>query len=268
MRTSSASPLDEDLVAILDDRLAGWGASLQLVGTSLIGLRPASVRVFIEELTSRSEPLYDFLAEHVLGRQPAPMRRVLSVASILERIEPSLVLAAMSGDATASSRRVSGALAQAEDAGIISRASATGRWWRLHPLVRDFMLSRLLESTGRPAVLGMHLRVAEAAEGLDWAVAAHHYIEAERQEDAMRVLRESAIEALGTASWGAATALADRMPDQPVPEAVVAVRAADLVVEGPCTSRGSLPRGPRTQSGRPGGMGPDQDRPGRRPTLA
>ncbi len=32
-------PLDDDLIAILDDRLAGWGASLQLVGTSLIGSR-------------------------------------------------------------------------------------------------------------------------------------------------------------------------------------------------------------------------------------
>jgi DNA-binding SARP family transcriptional activator len=78
----------------------------------------------------------------------------------------------------------------------------------------------------------MHLRVAAAAEGLDWAVAAHHYIEAEHEADAMRVLRESAIAALGTASWGAATALADRMPDQPIPEAVTVIRAYDLVSRG------------------------------------
>jgi LuxR family maltose regulon positive regulatory protein len=226
------NPLDEDLIAILDDRLAGWGASLQLVGTSLIGLRPASVRVFIEELTSRSEPLYDYLVEHVLARQPASMRRVLSVASILERIEPRLLLAALSGETHASPRRIAAALAQAEDAGIIGRSSTGGSWWRLHPLVRDFMLSRLLESTGRPALLGMHLRVAQAAEHVDWAVAAHHYIEAERHEDAMRVLRESAIEALGTASWGEATALADRMPDQPVPEVVSVIRAYDLASRG------------------------------------
>jgi DNA-binding SARP family transcriptional activator len=160
------------------------------------------------------------------------MRRVLSVASILERIDPALLLAAMAGESSASPRRIAAALAQAEDAGIISRISSSGQSWRLHPLVRDFMSSRLLESTGRAAVLAMHLRVAEAAEGIDWAVAAHHYIEAEREEEAMRVLRESAIEALGTASWGAATALADRMPDQPVPEAVTILRAYDMASRG------------------------------------
>ena len=250
------TPLDDDLVAILDDRLAGWGASLQLVGTSLVGTATSRrCACSSRSSTSRSEPLYDFLAEHVLGRQPAPLRRLLSVASILERIEPSLLMAAMSGEAGASARRVAATLAQAEDAGVISRASSGGRWWRLHPLVRDFMLSRLLENTGSPALMEMHHRVAQAAERLDWAVAAHHYIEAERQEDAMRVLRESAIEALGTASWGAATALADRMPDQPVPEAVVAIRAIDMVARAVRHGVRCLARRPHTESRRSIGLG-------------
>jgi DNA-binding SARP family transcriptional activator len=74
--------------------------------------------------------------------------------------------------------------------------------------------------------------VAKAAEPLDWAVSAHHYIEAEHRADAMRVLRESAIEAVGTARWGAATALVDRMPDQPIPEAVMVIRALHLASQG------------------------------------
>lgn len=226
------APLDEDLVDKVDERLAGWGASLLLVGTSLIGLRPRDVRTLIEELTSRSEPLYDYLAEQVLGRQPPVMRRVLSVAAILERIEPTLVMAALVKDAHLSRRRVEAVLAQAEDTGVLSRTATSGRWWRFHPLVRDFMLSRLLENTGRPTLLEMHLRVARAAEPIDWAASAHHYIEAEHRADAMRVLRESAIEALGTASWGAATALADRMPDQPVPEAVMVIKAYDMAARG------------------------------------
>jgi DNA-binding SARP family transcriptional activator len=160
------------------------------------------------------------------------MRRVLSVASVLERIDSTLVLAAMASDPNVSRRRVDVALTHAEDAGIVSRTSSTGRWLRFHPLVRDFMLSRLLENTGRQALLEMHLRVAAAAEPIDWAASAHHYIEAEHHGDAMRVLRESAIEALGTASWGAATALADRMPDQPVPEAVSVIRAYGYVAHG------------------------------------
>jgi DNA-binding SARP family transcriptional activator len=74
--------------------------------------------------------------------------------------------------------------------------------------------------------------VAKAAEPLDWAVSAHHYIEAEHRADAMRVLRESAIEAVGTARWGAATALVDRMPDQPIPEAVNVLRAYSIAARG------------------------------------
>jgi len=226
------APLDEDLVERVDERLAGWGASLLLVGTSLIGLRPGEVRTAIEELTSRSEPLYDYLAEQVLGRQSPVARRVLSVAAILERIETTLVMAALVKDAHLSRRRVELVLAEAESSGVLGRTATHGRWWRFHPLVRDFLLSRLLENTGRPTLLEMHLRVARAAEPIDWAASAHHYIEAEHRADAMRVLRESAIEALGTASWGAATALADRMPDQPVPEAVTVIKAYEMAARG------------------------------------
>lgn len=225
-------PLDDDLVQILDERLTGWVASLQLVGTSLIGMRPRQVRTAIEELTVRSEPLYDFLSSQVLQTRSGTMRRVLSVASILERVEPTLVLAAMTGDDRLSKRRIEIFLAQAEASGVISRTASSGRWWRFHPLIRDFASSQLLERTSRRSLLEMHLRVARAAEPLDWAVSAHHYIEADHRADAMRVLRESAIEALGTASWGAATTLADRIPDQPVPEAVTVLRAYTMAAEG------------------------------------
>ncbi len=233
-------PLDEELVDLVDERLQGWVASLLLVATSLIGRRPNEVRTSIEELTSRSEPLYDYLVGQVLGRQPPAMRRVLSVAAILEQIEPTLVMAALLKDGNLTRRRVDLILAGAEDAGVIGRTRGSGRRWRFHPLVRDFMLSRLLENTPRSAIVEMHLRVARAAEPFDWAAAAHHYIEAEHRPDAMRVLRESAIEALGTASWGAATALADRMPDQPVPDAVVVLKAYGMAANGQARRAASL----------------------------
>lgn len=225
-------PLDDDLVQILDERLAGWGASLQLVGTSLIGMGDAELRSSIEDLNARSEPLYDFLAAQVLHRWSGPLQRVLAVASILERVEPTLVMAAVTAEDRLSRRRVEALLAEAERSGIISRTATEGRWWRFHPLVRDFLSSRLMQSTGRRTLLEMHLRVAKAAEPLDWAVSAHHYIEAEHRADGMRVLRESAIQALGTASWGAATALVDRMPDQPVPDAVTVLRAYNMAARG------------------------------------
>ncbi len=226
------SPIDDDLVQILDERLAGWVASIQLVVTSLVGRSSAEVRSTIEELSSRSDPLYDFLATQVLSRVTGSMQRVLWVASLLERVEATLVIAAVGNTGRQASRRVNLVLKQAEESGVITRTGTSGHWWTFHPLVRDFMSSRLVASISRRTLLATHLRVARAAEPLDWAISAHHYIEAEHRADAMRVIRESAIQAVGTASWGAAVALVDRMPDQPVPEAVSVLRAYNLAARG------------------------------------
>jgi len=48
----------------------------------------------------------------------------------------------------------------------------------------------------------------------------------------MRVLRAAAVEALGTASWAEAIKLLDRMPDVPVPAAVMTIRARGYVARG------------------------------------
>ncbi|MEZ4597761.1 MAG: hypothetical protein R3C32_13645 [Chloroflexota bacterium] len=198
--------LDDDLLQILDERLAGWAASIQLVATSLMGRGASEVRHTIEDLSARSEPLYDFLAGQVLVRVTGPMQRVLWMASLLERVETTLVVAAMGHGRRQAARRVALVLKEAEESGVLIRSSTAGHWWQFHPLVRDFMSSRLVASTSRQALLAMHLRVAKAAEALDWAISAHHFIEAEHHGDAMRVLRDSAIQAVGTASWGTAVA--------------------------------------------------------------
>lgn len=224
--------LEDDLVRIVDERLRGWGAGIQLVGTSLMTLRPSEVRRFIEDLTFRPDPLYDFLAEEVLGRLPSATRRVLTVASVLERIDPRLVTAAMATERSITTRRVEATLSRAEAAGLVVPSPHGDGSWTFHPLVRDYLLSRLITTLPRASLLEMHLRIAKAAEPIDWLASAFHYVEAEHLRDAMRVLRDSAILALGTATWGQVGTLVDRMPEEPVPAAVSVVRARGLVAQG------------------------------------
>ncbi|MBX3028516.1 MAG: winged helix-turn-helix domain-containing protein, partial [Chloroflexi bacterium] len=224
--------LDDDLVRILDERLRGWGASLQLVGTSLVSLRPSEVRRFVEDLTFRPDPLYDFLAEEVLDRLPSATRRVLTVASVLERIDPRLVTAAMATERSITARKVETSLSRAEASGLVVPSPHGDGSWHFHPLVRDYLLSRLITNVPRRSLLDMHLRIAKAAEPIDWLASAFHYVEAEHLRDAMRVLRDSAILALGTATWGPVSNLVDRMPDEPIPAAVSVVRARALIARG------------------------------------
>ena len=129
-------------------------------------------------------------------------------------------------------RQISVCLYRAEDAGLVSRAATGSGRWRFHPLVREFMQTRLLATLTDEQRIAMHLRIAVAAEPTDWLAAIHHYLEAGRPEDGMRVLRGSAIEALGTASWGEAIALVERAGDQPPLIAAAIIQARSFVAEG------------------------------------
>ncbi len=229
---SYGTPIDDDLVTTIDERLEGWAANLQLVCASLLSLRPDEVRTFVRDLSAHSDPLYDFLAEEVLSRQTPVMRRVLTHASLLGRISPHLVAAATADARPVSVRQISVCLYRAEDAGMISRASAGSRRWRFHPLYREFLQGRLLASLSPQQLTAMHLRIAVAAEPSDWLTATHHYLEAGRPDDGMRVLRAAAMQALGTASWGLAIELVDRAGDHPPFAAAAIIQARALIAQG------------------------------------
>ncbi len=117
---SYGTPIDDDLVAEIDERLEGWGSSLQLVGASLLSLRPEEIRTFVRDLSAHSEPLRDFLVEEVLSRQTPVMRRVLIHASLLERISPHLLAAATADPRPMSVRQITVCLYRAEDTGMIT----------------------------------------------------------------------------------------------------------------------------------------------------
>ncbi len=237
-------PLDGDLVGIVESRTEGWGASLALIYSSLRGQRKAEVKGFIRALAGSHEPLYDFLAEEVLGRQTVQMQQILLHASILDRIVPAWVSAALSVlDDAPPIRRVEAALDDADELGLMSRNSARSASRRFHPLLREFLASHLSVTTSVETLRRMHLRVAEAAEPSHWPTSAHHFIEAGEGEQAMRVIGDATIIALGTGAVGAALRLLDRIPHLVPTPPVLVIQARGLTTSGDAPSALQLLRG-------------------------
>ncbi len=232
--TTYGHPLEIDLLREVDARTEGWGASLQLLYSSIRSRRPDEVRDFIHSLSGAEGSLYDFLAEEVLAHLSHDLQRFVTEASILQRIVPAFAAASLSR--TQEPVPIPSILAWTDDAeemGLLGRSSVTSISRRFHPLLRDFLQRRLEASTSWDERRQMHLRVARAAESVDWLTACHHLIEAREHAEAMRLLSDSAGDALSTGLLGSASELLPRIEGIPLPPAVLAMQARALAVTDP-----------------------------------
>ncbi|MBA2571382.1 MAG: winged helix-turn-helix domain-containing protein [Chloroflexi bacterium] len=218
-------PLEPDLLRQVDARTEGWGASLQLLYSSIRSRPPAEVRSFIRVMSGAKGSLYDFLAEEVVGHLDPDMQRFVTRTALLQRVDPRYAAAILGASGAAESAEVVRLLMEAEDLGLLGRSSLTSVSRRFHPLLRDFLLGRLDEQTTSDERAEMHRRVAHVAETDDWLTACHHYIQAGDHKDAMRTLADAASEALGSGSWGAATEMLPSIKNVEIPPAVMALEA-------------------------------------------
>lgn len=227
-------PLEPDLLQVVDARTEGWGASLQLVYSSIRARHPGEIRDFIHSMSGAEGSLYDFLAEEVLGHLSSGLQQFMVEVSILQNIVPAFAAAAQAREgAPVPVPRILAWIDEAEEMGLLGRSSTTSVSRRFHPLLRDFLQRRLEGSTSPGERRRMHLRVARAAESVDWLTACHHLIEAGDHAEAMRVLSDSAADALGSGSIGAVTELLPRIKEVSTPPAVLAVQARWIAVTDP-----------------------------------
>lgn len=230
--TTYRQPLDKGACDIIAERTEGWAASLQLVSASIAVSRPSEVGAFIEALDGARGPIYDFLAEEVLTRLSPRTQRVLIHASLIDRVRPILVSAALSilSDPP-NDKAVRAALDDAEALGLFAdRGTESGG--RVHPLFRQFLAHQLELVSSPSQIRKMHHAIAVEAQPLDWLVAAKHFALANEPDQAMRVLGSAASEALGTGAWGAAVQVLDLMPDTTPPPSVEVIKARALVSDG------------------------------------
>ena len=231
--TSSSTPLDDDVLATLDDRTMGWIASLQLFDGSIRGKPPAAVRSLARALSGATSPIYDFLAEEVLANLKPDLELMLIRASILKNVSAREV-AALQNDLKSPPSQDDARtwIDDADRMGLLSRTSNSSDERQLHPLLRDFLQRQLTLREDEATIREMHLRVAESLTDVDPLTAAHHLVEAGRHTEAMGALGASIMLTVGSGRWGDAAELIATITGVPADPAVAAIRARQLMERG------------------------------------
>jgi DNA-binding SARP family transcriptional activator len=224
-------PLDADVLGEVDDRTQGWAASLQLFYSSIRGRSTADVRGAVQALSGTTRPLYDYLAQEVLGTLTAELRGFLLRASLLERITPASV-AALADEGRPDVPWPSPSIEGAERLGLLHPSSQASNAWHLHPLLRDFLRRELATQLEPAAIRAMHSRVASALMDSEPLTACHHLIEAGLMSEAMQLLGDSVLVAVGSGQWGAASDLLSRLDGVPPVPSIVTIHARRLLDEG------------------------------------
>ncbi len=167
----SGAELSESDLATLVERTEGWPTGLYLAALGLRGHR--SPAAFVRQFSGASASVAGFLAEEVLGRQPAAIRRFLARISVLDRFCAPLC-DAVTGSADAA--EILAAL-ERENAFLVP-LDQSRQWFRHHHLLAQALRDRL-EATEPGIVPVLHRRASGwyrrsglADETIDHAIAA------------------------------------------------------------------------------------------------
>ena len=202
-------PLDPDVLHDLQARTEGWAASLQLVKAVVDGRSSAQTRAFIHSLSGAEGNLYDYLAEEVVSDLSADLRGFLMRVALLEEIDPETAAVAASMSA-AEARRFIGL---AEGMGLLPKGVGVVASWRLHPLVREFLLARLEAEIGQAGIVDLHRCLAAALEPKSWRLAARHWAAAGDADQVRRIVCAAVPKIIATGDFAAAEDFITRFPD-------------------------------------------------------
>jgi ATP/maltotriose-dependent transcriptional regulator MalT len=172
VRAASGLDLSQSDLARLVELTEGWPTGLYLLALSLRGCHSPATRV--RQFTETTPVIASFMAEEVLSRQPAAIRRFLSRTSILTRFCAPLC------DAVTESADGAETLAilERENAFIVP-LDQDRRWFRYHHLFAQ-VLRNQLNRTEPGIVPVLHKRASEwhrrsgsASAAIDHAIAAN-----------------------------------------------------------------------------------------------
>jgi LuxR family maltose regulon positive regulatory protein len=196
-KTSMPLGLNESDIAVLDQRVEGWVAGLQLAALSMQGLTDR--QSFIQAFTGDDRYILDYLTQEILSRQPPEIQNFLLKTSILERMNASLC-----EELTGGQIRLPGMAAQAGGSGgaqaileFLDRANLfiipldnRRTWYRYHRLFAD-LLQVQLRQKDPASLIALHRQAADwfATHGLP-AEAFQHAVQSGDLEKAAGLLGE------------------------------------------------------------------------------
>jgi LuxR family maltose regulon positive regulatory protein len=156
----SGAELSAADLADLVERTEGWPAGLYLAALSLRG-HPAP-GAFVRQFTGNNRFVVDFLAEEVLGRQPAAVRQFLARTSILDRFCAPL------GDAVVGSGNAAEIIEVLDRENLfVVPLDETRGWYRYHHLFAQVLRSELARAEPG-TVPALHHRASAWYLGSGW----------------------------------------------------------------------------------------------------
>jgi LuxR family maltose regulon positive regulatory protein len=127
--------LPADAIAALTARAEGWAVALQLAALAL--REQPDPAAFVAAFGGGQRYLAAYLREEVLAQQPPAARALLLQAAILDQLCPELCDAVLGGPPAPPSAPLLAELAR--DSLLLTPLGAESRWYRLHPLLREFL---------------------------------------------------------------------------------------------------------------------------------
>lgn len=226
LRDESWLAQSTDLVGDVAEKTEGWPASLQLVRAALKDRDAATATAFVRSLSGAHGELYDYLAEEVVGVLPDELQSFLMFTSVLDVIDLPVATAATYRPADDVKRLMSEGRRQ----GLLTRVGQESALQaRAHPLVREFLRSRLDRTVSPLIVQDIHRRVAVALEKSDWRRSAYHFFQSGDNAEGARILDASLPRILATGSFNLAAEIlrgADPNVESSVTALVIEARLA------------------------------------------
>ncbi|AEK45105.1 LuxR family transcriptional regulator [Amycolatopsis mediterranei S699] len=197
--------VDVDTVGELNRRAEGWAAALQLLG---IGLRDGTAAAPSVRLRPGNRYVLDYLAEEVVGRQPADVREFLLRTSVLETLTPSLC------DAVTGRSDSDRVIRDLERANLfLTPVDDAGEWHRYHGLFADYLRGELAADVA----VECHARAARwfSAEGMP-AETIRHAVPGHELGLAVATVREQAEDQVRRGELATLLSWLNRLPEDEV----------------------------------------------------
>ena len=163
-------PLSEEEVRRLVNRTEGWIAGLQLAALAM--QKRTDRAAYLEALTGSQRYLLDYVQEEILARLPQSVRDFLLHSAILSHLDASVCQAVTGAPTRAASQQM---LLFLERANLfLVPLDEERRWYRLHDLFREALLSAL-HTTHPELAPVLHRRAADfyEAQGQWYEAIAH-----------------------------------------------------------------------------------------------
>lgn len=196
--------LSPEQIHLLSERSEGWITAILLAAqTSWSDTTQEIVR-----LSGSNEMVFEFLADEVLEKQPAHIRRFLLGSALLPEMSPPLCDALL--EITDSAQMLAGLFAQNL---FTSRLDGEGVWYQYHHLFREFLVARLERDDPETHRLLNRRRARLMRDQGNWSQAIESYLEARAFPEAAETIEIAAPELFAAGERARLSQWIDALPE-------------------------------------------------------